>query len=95
MEDEDFRLMTRYPDFSAIRAEMKKRGFRFTRRWGQNFLTNRSLLDFIVSEAALGPGDLVLEMGTGPGCLTGYLRPGPPRRCTPWTPAPTCPPDTA
>jgi len=43
------------------------------RRLGQNFLADPNLLDAIVREAALGPADVVLEVGGGGGALTERL----------------------
>jgi 16S rRNA (adenine1518-N6/adenine1519-N6)-dimethyltransferase len=40
---------------------------------GQHFLTDPSILSRIVSFAGVGEGDLVLEIGPGPGGLTGTL----------------------
>jgi 16S rRNA (adenine1518-N6/adenine1519-N6)-dimethyltransferase len=40
---------------------------------GQHFLTDPSILSRIVSFAGVGEGDLVLEIGPGPGSLTGAL----------------------
>lgn len=40
------------------------------RRWGQHFLSSRQVVDKIVSAAALGPSDRVLEIGPGEGVLT-------------------------
>ena len=40
---------------------------------GQNFLIDLNLLDVLLAAAELGPGDLVLEVGTGTGSLTGRL----------------------
>lgn len=37
---------------------------------GQNFLIDRSVVDFMVERAKLGPDDLVLEIGPGEGMLT-------------------------
>jgi len=51
----------------AARAEAGPR-----RRWGQNFLVNAAVLDAI-AEAAVPPGDAVLEIGPGPGTLTERL----------------------
>jgi 16S rRNA (adenine1518-N6/adenine1519-N6)-dimethyltransferase len=42
-------------------------------RLGQNFLADPNLLDAIVRDAALGPGDVVLEVGVGEGVLTERL----------------------
>jgi 16S rRNA (adenine1518-N6/adenine1519-N6)-dimethyltransferase len=39
-------------------------------RLGQNFLVDQNLLDAIVRDATLTPGDVVLEIGTGEGVLT-------------------------
>jgi 16S rRNA (adenine1518-N6/adenine1519-N6)-dimethyltransferase len=41
--------------------------------WGQNFLVDRGVLDRIVRAAALGAEDVVLEIGSGTGALTGAL----------------------
>jgi 16S rRNA (adenine1518-N6/adenine1519-N6)-dimethyltransferase len=43
------------------------------RRFGQNFLADRNLLDAIVREAEIGPADVVLEVGGGGGALTELL----------------------
>jgi 16S rRNA (adenine1518-N6/adenine1519-N6)-dimethyltransferase len=43
------------------------------RRLGQHFLHSAAVLDAIVAEAALQPGELVLEVGPGQGALTGRL----------------------
>ncbi len=40
---------------------------------GQNFLIDLNLLESIVTEADLGPDDVVLEVGAGTGGLTTYL----------------------
>src|SRR5688500_2795365 len=40
---------------------------------GQNFLIDLNLLDLIVAEAEISPGDLILEIGTGTGSLVSLL----------------------
>ena len=62
-----------YLDSRLIRSELSGRAFRFKRRLGQNFLINPDVLDFMVTEGGISSGDLVLEVGAGPGCLTGTL----------------------
>jgi 16S rRNA (adenine1518-N6/adenine1519-N6)-dimethyltransferase len=42
-------------------------------RLGQNFLADPNLLDAIVRDAAVGPDDVVLEVGAGEGVLTERL----------------------
>jgi 16S rRNA (adenine1518-N6/adenine1519-N6)-dimethyltransferase len=65
--------MRPYPDAKRIRAELARRNFRIKKRWGQNFLFNPVHLDFIVSQGQVSKDDLILEIGAGPGCLTGLL----------------------
>ena len=48
-------------------------GLRPRKRFGQNFLVNTQVLDFIVEAAELSPEDLVLEIGAGTGTLTQRL----------------------
>ncbi len=42
-------------------------------KFGQNFLIDLNLVELIASSAELGPRDVVLEVGTGMGSLTGLL----------------------
>lgn len=44
-------------------------------RLGQNFLADANLLEAIVRDAGLEPGDVVLEVGGGDGALTSQLAP--------------------
>jgi 16S rRNA (adenine1518-N6/adenine1519-N6)-dimethyltransferase len=46
---------------------------RRARDLGQNFLVDRNLLDVIERLAELEPGDVVLEIGGGPGVLSERL----------------------
>ena len=52
---------------------LKQFGVRPVRDLGQNFLIDSNLLDVIAREAALGPDDVVLEVGGGLGVLSEHL----------------------
>jgi len=52
---------------------LKKHDFRFKRKWGQNFIFDLNLLQRIVAEAEIKPGDGVIEIGAGAGTLTRAL----------------------
>lgn len=43
------------------------------KRFGQNFLRDQNVLDRIIAAAELDEGDRILEIGPGPGALTGRL----------------------
>ena len=58
---------------SEIQAILAARGLRPNHSFGQNFLIDRHVLDFIVEAAAPVPGDRVLEVGPGLGALTWEL----------------------
>jgi 16S rRNA (adenine1518-N6/adenine1519-N6)-dimethyltransferase len=45
------------------------------RRLGQHFLVDLNLMRLLVHSAGIGPGDVVLEVGTGTGSLTEALAP--------------------
>ena len=55
---------------SVIRGIKNKYGFKFSKSLGQNFLTDRSVLEGIVQGADISRDDLVLEIGPGIGTLT-------------------------
>ena len=57
-------------DPRVIRAIKNKYGFQFSKSLGQNFLTDRQVVEGIVLGAEIGPEDLVLEIGPGIGVLT-------------------------
>ncbi len=54
-------------------ATIKKHGFSFQKRFGQNFLIDGHVMDKILRAAEIGPEDTVLEVGPGIGTLTQYL----------------------
>ncbi len=52
------------------RILLQSRGLKARKRLGQNFLTSPSIAETIVARAAIGPQDMVLEIGAGLGALT-------------------------
>ena len=60
-------------NYNEMRALLADAGFRFSRAKGQNFLTASWVPERIAGEADLGPGDGVVEIGPGVGCLTQQL----------------------
>ena len=49
---------------------LEKMNIRPGKKFGQNFMVDSNLLDFISREAHIHPGDLVMEIGPGCGALT-------------------------
>jgi 16S rRNA (adenine1518-N6/adenine1519-N6)-dimethyltransferase len=58
---------------SDIRAFLERHGLLARRDLGQNFLCNEGLAVRLTSLAGVEPGDSVVEIGTGLGCLTRAL----------------------
>ncbi|MCR5295243.1 MAG: 16S rRNA (adenine(1518)-N(6)/adenine(1519)-N(6))-dimethyltransferase RsmA [Lachnospiraceae bacterium] len=54
-------------------AILRKYGFSFRKKYGQNFLVDGQVLSDIVKAAGITPEDYVLEIGPGIGTLTQYL----------------------
>lgn len=57
----------------TLKSIMAAHGIRPQHKLGQNFLTERRVLEGIVAAANIGPDDLVLEIGPGLGTLTQQL----------------------
>jgi 16S rRNA (adenine1518-N6/adenine1519-N6)-dimethyltransferase len=55
---------------SYLRQRFQEAGIQPETRHGQNFLIDLNLLDLLLETAALGPRDVVLEVGTGLASLT-------------------------
>ena len=52
-------------------SDIKERyGFKLSKSLGQNFLTDKNIIDRIVESAEIGPDDLVIEIGPGIGVIT-------------------------
>lgn len=54
-------------------AVLQKYGFRFQKKFGQNFLIDTHVLDKILAAAEITEEDFVIEIGPGIGTLTQYL----------------------
>ena len=55
---------------STIRKIREEYGFKFSKSLGQNFLTDKNIIDEIVDGAQVDPEDLVIEIGPGVGVIT-------------------------
>lgn len=60
---------------SYLMRRFKETGLQPDRRRGQNFLIDLNLLQLLAETAEVGPQDVVLEVGTGLGSLTGLMAP--------------------
>ena len=58
---------------SYLSRRFEEVGLNPNKRHGQNFLVDLNLIQMIARSAELGPNDVVLEVGTGMGSLTGML----------------------
>ena len=57
----------------SVREILAENNFGFKKKFGQNFITDKNLLESIVSLAEVGPEDTVIEIGCGAGTLTRAL----------------------
>jgi 16S rRNA (adenine1518-N6/adenine1519-N6)-dimethyltransferase len=55
---------------STIKNIRDKYGFKFSKSLGQNFLTDKNIIDLIIDGANIKEEDLVIEVGPGIGVLT-------------------------
>jgi 16S rRNA (adenine1518-N6/adenine1519-N6)-dimethyltransferase len=62
-----------FQTLNEIRQTLQTAGMRPQHRHGQHFLIDRNLMRKLVDSAAIGPDDLVLEIGPGTGSLTNLL----------------------
>jgi len=60
---------------AELRQILKKYGLWAKKKFGQNFLVDRAVLEKIVATADLSEKDFVVEIGPGPGALTRELLP--------------------
>ena len=52
---------------------IRRHGFAFQKKYGQNFLIDSHVLDKIIAAADITPDDMVLEIGPGIGTMTQRL----------------------
>ena len=55
---------------STIKGIKEKYGFRLTKSLGQNFLTDKNIIDRIIEGSGITEEDLVIEIGPGIGVIT-------------------------
>jgi len=55
---------------SAIREIRERYGFKFSKNLGQNFLTDKNIIDKIIEGTGINGGDTVIEIGPGIGVIT-------------------------
>ena len=55
---------------STIKDIKERYGFKLSKSLGQNFLTDKNIIDRIIESAEIGPDDLVIEIGPGIGVIT-------------------------
>ena len=58
---------------AATSEIIKKYGFNFQKKYGQNFLIDANILDKIIDAAEITKNDYVIEIGPGIGTMTQYL----------------------
>jgi 16S rRNA (adenine1518-N6/adenine1519-N6)-dimethyltransferase len=63
----------RRPSFASLAPQLEARGFRPSKRFGQNFLVDDAMCREVAHASGVGPGDLALEVGVGLGFLTHHL----------------------
>jgi len=56
-----------------VRQILRQRGMNVRKKYGQNFLTDRNIIDKILKVAAVNDQDTVIEIGPGLGALTTQL----------------------
>jgi 16S rRNA (adenine1518-N6/adenine1519-N6)-dimethyltransferase len=55
---------------ATINEIKNKHGFKLSKSLGQNFLTDKNIIDKIIEKSYIGKNDLVIEIGPGIGVLT-------------------------
>src|SRR3954463_7860542 len=58
---------------TSVSSLLRERGITLKRSLGQNYLVDSNFLDALVRDSEVGPGDTVVEIGSGLGNLTDRL----------------------
>ena len=59
--------------YEETKMIMKRYNLDFKKRFGQNFLTSKEILEEVISKAKISKDDIILEIGPGIGTLTSKL----------------------
>ena len=59
--------------YDITKEKLRLYGLRARKHLGQHFLIDKSVLDTIIDVSALAKSDTVIEVGPGPGVMTGIL----------------------
>ena len=83
---------------STIQDIRERYDFKLSKSLGQNFITDRNVIEKIIEGAQIGPDDMVIEIGPGIGVLTAAAaeqaatgpwgsseKPAPKAACPPWS----------
>jgi 16S rRNA (adenine1518-N6/adenine1519-N6)-dimethyltransferase len=68
-------MSTTRQTLSFLRKRLEEVGIEPVKKHGQNFLIDLNLLELLVERADIQPWDVILEVGTGTGSLTGLMAP--------------------
>ncbi len=55
---------------TSLYRALKEKGFKASKRWGQNFLVDDNIREIILEASHIAPGSKILEVGPGNGVLT-------------------------
>ena len=58
---------------NKMKQSLQENGFKFKKKFGQNFIVDKNIIDNIINKAQIDKDTLVIEIGPGAGSLTNKL----------------------